>query len=115
VDVFTTPVIVLLYIHRPFLALALTQNPENPLDSQYAPSVLATQTSASAIIRSTARQLEKDPITYMRIWSVWIYLFSAAVSVLVVFTVMPAEFEWLQGRCWFDCISGAYHALQCLE
>jgi len=72
--------IVLLYIHRPFLALALTQNPENPLDSQYAPSVLATQTSASAIIRSTARQLEKDPITYMRIWSVWIYLFSAAVA-----------------------------------
>lgn len=71
--------ILLLCIHRPFLALALLQYPENPLESPYAPSVLAAQSSASVIIRTTARQFEKDPVTYMRLWSVWIYLFNAAI------------------------------------
>lgn len=73
---------VLLYIHRPFLALALLNHPNNPLESPYSQSVLAAQSASSVIIRSLARQLEKHPATYMRFWSIWIYVFSAAVTMI---------------------------------
>lgn len=80
--------VVLLYIHRPFLALALLHHPENPLESPYAQSVMTAQSAASVMIRSLARQLEKHPATYMRFWSIWIYVFGAAVSD-IIFTFFP--------------------------
>lgn len=72
--------LVLLWIHRPFLSMALLQHPENPFESQYSQSVLAAQNSASFIIRTTARYLEKAPESILRHWDVWVDVSSAAVS-----------------------------------
>ena len=76
---------VLLWIHRPFLAMALLQHPENPFESVYSQSVLAAQNSASFIIRTTARYLEKAPESILRHWDVWVDIPSAAVSTSALF------------------------------
>ncbi|KAF9646325.1 hypothetical protein BDM02DRAFT_3118827 [Thelephora ganbajun] len=70
----------LLWIHRPFLAMALLKHPENPFESIYSPSVLAAQNSASFIIRTTARYLDKAPESILRCWDIWIHLPSAAIA-----------------------------------
>ena len=61
--------------------MALLQNPENPFESAYSPSVLAAQNSASFIIQTAARYLDKAPDSILRVWDVWIYLPSAAVRI----------------------------------
>jgi len=68
-------------MHRPFLAMALLQNPEGPFESIYSQSIIAAQNSASFIIQTAARYLEKAPESISRHWDVWIYVPSAAVSV----------------------------------
>lgn len=71
---------ILLSIHRPFLAMALLQNPENLFESPYSQSVLAAQNAASFIIRTTARYLEKAPDSILRHWDVWVDVPSAAIT-----------------------------------
>ena len=78
-------VLVLLWIHRPFLSMALLQHPDNPFESMYSQSVLAAQNSASFIIRTTARYLEKAPESILRHWDVWVDVSSAAVSITLSF------------------------------
>ena len=68
-------------MHRPFLAIALLEHPGNPFESAYSQSILAAQNSASFIIRTAARYLEKAPESILRYWDVWAYLPNAAVSV----------------------------------
>ena len=68
-------------MHRPFLAMALLQNPGNPFESMYSSSVLAAQNSASFLIQTAARYLDKAPESILRYWDVWVYLPSAAVSI----------------------------------
>ena len=63
--------------------MALLQHPENPFESTYSPSVLAAQNSASFIIQTAARYLDKAPDSILRFWDVWIYLPGAAVSIPV--------------------------------
>ena len=76
-------------MHRPFLAMALLQHPENPFESIYSQSVLAAQNSASFIIRTAARYLEKAPESISRHWDVWVHVPSAAVSI--------SRVSWAQG------------------
>ena len=68
-------------MHRPFLAMALLQHPENPFESAYSHSVLAAQNAASFIIRTSARYLDKVPDLILRFWDMWVYLPNAAVSI----------------------------------
>ena len=70
-------------MHRPFLSMALLQHPGNPFESAYSQSVLAAQNSASFLIRTAARYLDKAPESMLRFWDVWVYLPSAAVSLPV--------------------------------
>ena len=70
----------LLWMHRPFLAMALLQHPGNPFESTYSQSVLAAQNSASFIIQTAARYLDKAPESILRCWDLWAYLPNAAVS-----------------------------------
>jgi hypothetical protein len=72
--------------------MALLQHPENPFESMYSPSVLAAQNSASFIIRTTARYLEKAPEAILRNWDVWVDIPSAAVSISILgFTVCSTK------------------------
>ncbi|KAF9779329.1 hypothetical protein BJ322DRAFT_455613 [Thelephora terrestris] len=71
---------ILLWIHRPFLAMALLQHPENPFESVYSQSVLAAQQAASFMIRTTARYLDKAPESILRHWDVWVDIPSAAIT-----------------------------------
>lgn len=70
----------LLRMHRPFLAMALLQHPGNLFESTYSPSILAAQTSASFIIRTAARYLEKAPESVLRHWDLWIDVPRAAIT-----------------------------------
>lgn len=110
----TTLIVVLLYIHRPFLALALLHHPHNPLESPYSQSVLAAQSAASVIVRSLARQLEKHPATYMRFWSIWIYAFSAAVNIFIILKSLLFNLGTL-GCCRIHCHKGPCYAVQRIE
>lgn len=57
---------VMINIHRSFFAQALLDHPENPLVSPYATSFLATYRAASAVIKTTAKYLERYPELLMR-------------------------------------------------
>lgn len=56
----------MIFIHRSFFAQALLDHPENPLQSPYATSFLATYRAASVIIRATVKHLERYPELFMR-------------------------------------------------
>ena len=47
----TARILVLLYIHRQFFTKVMTENPNNPLDSPYAASVLATFRCAVTVLQ----------------------------------------------------------------
>ena len=85
-------------MHRPFLAMALLQHPGNPFESTYSQSVLAVQNSASFIIQTAARYLDKAPESILRYWDLWAYLPNAAVSVHVPMSYVP-------GAQWTDVVS----------
>ena len=109
-------------MHRPFLAMALLQNPENPFESAYSPSVLAAQNSASFIIQTAARYMDKAPDSILRFWDMWIYLPSAAVRTPLISSGTLRELTlfllWLSavlGHCRFDRDSCSQYAIQCNE
>ena len=102
--------------------MALLQNPENPFESAYSPSVLAAQNSASFIIQTAARYLDKAPDSILRFWDVWIYLPSAAVRIPLMSCGTLREptlfLLWLLailGHCRFNRDSCPQYAIQCDE
>ncbi|KZT25300.1 hypothetical protein NEOLEDRAFT_1114509 [Neolentinus lepideus HHB14362 ss-1] len=79
----------LLYIHRSFFALALTEHPADPLQSRYAASFVAAYTASAVILDTIARQYAVCPDLVARFWTVWAYAFSAAVVFGTVVTRSP--------------------------
>ncbi|KAG6330355.1 hypothetical protein ID866_8734, partial [Astraeus odoratus] len=78
----------LLYLHRTFFAMALTDHPKDPLGSSYGTSVIAAYRSAGslvALVRNLHTQL-KEPSE--RIWFLWTHMFSCAVSPIVLGSVV---------------------------
>lgn len=73
-------VLAMLNIHRSFFAQAMLEYPSNPLRSPFAPSFLAAYRCASAIIKTTAMNLQKYPDLFTRFWNMWSHLLNAAVS-----------------------------------
>ena len=73
------PIIGFYFLSSPYSILL--QCPGNPFESMYSQSVLAAQNSASFIIRTTARYLEKAPESILRHWDVWVDVSSTAVSI----------------------------------
>ncbi|GBE83316.1 hypothetical protein SCP_0503640 [Sparassis crispa] len=76
----------LLYVHRCFFAQALTDNPIDPLKSQYAPSFLAGYRSACALLLSLREAFVLFPVQIARFWVLWTHAFSAAVMLASVVT-----------------------------
>lgn len=71
---------VLLYIHRQYFTRVMTENPNNPLDSPYAASVLATFRCAVTVLQVIRNCLIKQPILMARFWLCWSQLMTSAVS-----------------------------------
>jgi hypothetical protein len=71
----------LLYIHRSYFALALKQQPDNPLQHAFAASVLATYRSATRLIASLRSVYNVHPRMTSTVWYFWSGVFSSCVSI----------------------------------
>lgn len=69
----------LMFIHRSFFITAVTLDPVNPLGGPYAPSVLAAFCCSSFLIRTFSNFFETSPEIFLRFWTRWTHIFSAAV------------------------------------
>ena len=72
--------LVLVYIHRCFFAEAVSNNPTNPMQSQYAPSFLAGYNSACEIVSNLRVQFDLFPAQIARFWVLWTHAFSSSVG-----------------------------------
>lgn len=73
----------LFYMHRGFFAQALEENPQDPMGSKYAPSVLAAYTSACTFVGLIESLFKQHPALTERMWFYFMHVFSCAVSHLV--------------------------------
>lgn len=72
--------LVLVYIHRCFFAEAVSNNPTDPMQSQYAPSFLAGYRSACEILSNLRVQFDLFPAQIARFWVLWTHAFSSSVG-----------------------------------
>lgn len=71
---------VLVYIHRCFFSEAVSNNPTDPMQSQYAPSFLAGYRSACELLSNLRAQFDLFPAQIARFWVLWTHAFSSSVS-----------------------------------
>ena len=69
----------LLYIHRAFFAQGILDQPNDPLCSQYAPSILSGYGSAVEILKNLQHAFSLFPAQIARFWVLWTHAFSATV------------------------------------
>jgi hypothetical protein len=79
--------IALLYIHRSFFTRVMIESPNNPLDSPYASSVLATFRCAVTLLQIVKTCYHKHPVLVSRFALPWTYLLTSAVSILLLLTM----------------------------
>lgn len=79
----------LLYIHRSFFAMAIIDNPVNPLKSVYAPSFLAAYRASQTILRTIQQAFDECSSLCARFWTVWTFAFSAAIVFGTIVTRGP--------------------------
>ncbi|KAF7366478.1 Fungal-trans domain-containing protein [Mycena sanguinolenta] len=76
----------LLYIHRCFFAHAISNHPNDPIKSPYAPSFLAGYRTACDLLASLRVQFNKFPPEIARSWVLWTHAFSSAIMLSSVVT-----------------------------
>ncbi|KAF5355307.1 hypothetical protein D9758_005988 [Tetrapyrgos nigripes] len=69
----------LFYMHRGFFARALEDNPQDPMASKYAPSVLAAYTSACSFVGLIGSLWKQHPALTERMWFLFTHVFSCAI------------------------------------
>ncbi|KAI0078657.1 hypothetical protein K474DRAFT_862934 [Panus rudis PR-1116 ss-1] len=69
----------LLYLHRPYFAVAVREKPADPLSHKYGPSVLAAYRSACKICKTLRGLYLLHPRPVQKIWYFWTQLFSSCV------------------------------------
>jgi hypothetical protein len=74
--------VAIFYLHRGFFARAIEDNPEDPLGSKYANSVLAAYTSACTFVGLVKSLHSQYPRLTERLWFLFTHVFSCAVSIL---------------------------------
>ena len=72
--------ICLIYLHRGYLARALSEHPDDPFKSRYAASVLAAHRGSCAVLAGVRNAFSLLPRLMPRVFFLWIHAFSAAVS-----------------------------------
>ncbi|EAU90340.1 hypothetical protein CC1G_09022 [Coprinopsis cinerea okayama7 len=71
--------ITLFYMHRGFFAQALEDNPNDPMGSKYAPSVLAAYRSAMTFVALIESLFKQHPQLTERMWFLFTHVFSCAI------------------------------------
>lgn len=71
----------LMYIHRNFFARAILDFPDNPMQSPFAASFLATYRGASAVLRICQENMEHLYLHILRVWEVWSLCLTCGVCV----------------------------------
>ncbi|KAJ7507374.1 fungal-specific transcription factor domain-containing protein [Mycena galericulata] len=95
----------LLYIHRCFFAHAISNHPNDPIKSPYAPSFLAGYRSACDLLASLRQSFSAFPAEIARFWVLWTHAFSSAIMLSSVVThatrskVAPAALLELGKAC----------------
>ncbi|KAF8178081.1 fungal-specific transcription factor domain-containing protein [Mycena galopus ATCC 62051] len=95
----------LLYIHRCFFAHAISNHPNDPIKSPYAPSFLAGYRSACDLLAALRVQFDMFPAEIARFWVLWTHAFSSAIMLSSVVThatrskVAPAALLELSKAC----------------
>lgn len=74
-----TYLLAIFYLHRGFFARAIEDNPEDPLGSKYAPSVLAAYNSASTFVGLIKSLYSQHPKLTERLWFLFTHVFSCSV------------------------------------
>lgn len=72
----------LTYLHRGYLARALSEHPDDPFKNRYAASVLAAHKSSCAVLAGVRSAFDLLPRLMPRVFFLWIHAFSAAVSAI---------------------------------
>lgn len=70
----------LFYMHRGFFARAIEDNPDDPMGSKYAQSVLAAYNSACSFVGLIKSLYSLQPGLTERMWFLFTHVFSCAVS-----------------------------------
>ncbi|KIM36145.1 hypothetical protein M413DRAFT_78578 [Hebeloma cylindrosporum] len=73
--------LMLLSLHRPYFAQAMTEYADNPLSNPYSQSVRAAYSSACIVLQDTRAQFLSMPELCARVWRNWSSTFSAALVV----------------------------------
>ncbi|KAF9460500.1 fungal-specific transcription factor domain-containing protein [Collybia nuda] len=71
--------ITLFYMHRGFFAQAMEDNPNDPMGSKYAPSVLAAYGSACSFVGLIESLFKQHPVLTERMWFLFTHVFSCAI------------------------------------
>ena len=74
---------VLLLIHRNFFARAMIDFPDDPMQSVFAPSIIASYRSASYLIRLYSKSYQTQVPRLNRIWFMWAKCVSCSVCFVV--------------------------------
>ncbi|KAJ7636037.1 fungal-specific transcription factor domain-containing protein [Mycena polygramma] len=96
--------IALFYMHRGFFAQALEDNPQDPMGSKYAPSVLAAYTSACTFVGLIESLFKQHPALTERMWFYFMHVFSCAIvlgsiAVKPRMALAPSALSHLEAAC----------------
>lgn len=69
----------LFYMHRGYFAQAMETNPDDPMGSKYAPSVLAAYNGATSFVGLIESLFQQHPELTERMWFLFTHVFSCAV------------------------------------
>ncbi|KAG8216043.1 hypothetical protein J3R82DRAFT_8041 [Butyriboletus roseoflavus] len=95
----------LLFLHRGFFVQALADFPYDPLRSPLRQSFLTAYQSAIGVLDATRKQFARQPTLCARVWRLWSFAFSAAITVATVsitrlsIKLEPEPFEQLELAC----------------
>lgn len=78
------PPAALFYMHRGYFAQAMEDNPNDPLGTKYASSVLASYNSAWAFVGLIESLFNQHPVLTERMWFLFTHVFSCAVSLHLI-------------------------------
>ncbi|KAI0795509.1 hypothetical protein C8Q75DRAFT_454538 [Abortiporus biennis] len=85
--------LMLLYLHRPFFAKAISSHPDNPLESPYAYSFINSYHCAVVMLQTTAFEFAYHPRLMSRVWQVWTFTFVSSVIIGAVAT-RPQQYNF---------------------
>ncbi|KAK7686373.1 hypothetical protein QCA50_010597 [Cerrena zonata] len=80
----------LLYLHRSYFAIAIDNDPVNPLSHQYGASVMASYRSACRICLAMKALYLLHPRASSPIWYIWSQVFSACVALAALVLGAPS-------------------------